>query len=296
MKFAAIDIGSNAVRLLLSQVIEDSDEPFFKKDSLMRMPLRLGNDAFVDKRISNEKVGQLIDLMAGFNKLIRAYSAFDYLACATSAMREAENGSEIVNTIRQEGGINLEIIDGKKEAEIIYANHIEDRLQPDESYLYIDVGGGSTEITLFSNKKAVTSRSFNIGTVRLLHYLVAETSWQEMKTWLKQATKDYLPITGIGSGGNINKIFKMSRKKEGKPISYKQVKEIYEFVKSYTFRDRVRKLNLRPDRADVIVPASEIYLSVMKWAKIKEIYVPQIGLSDGLIHVLYERHKAKNHQ
>lgn len=292
MKFAAIDMGSNAVRLLLAKVIEESEPPIFKKEALMRMPLRLGDDAFVDRRISTDKANKLIDMMAGFRLLIKAYGALDYMACATSAMREAENGLDIVQAIREQTGLDLEIIDGQKEAEIIYGNHIEDRIEPEKNYLYIDVGGGSTEITLFSNKKSVTSHSFNIGTVRLLYNLVGEPDWQEMKSWLEQVTKSYTPLVGIGSGGNINKIFKISRVKDSKPISDKQVKTIYESIRALSYRDRIRELSLRPDRADVIVPAAEIFLSVMSWAHIKQLYVPHVGLADGLIHLLYQRHKA----
>ena len=296
VKFAAIDMGSNAIRLLLITVLEDNEPVLFKKEALMRMPLRLGDDAFVNKQISIEKATKLVSMMTGFKHLIDAYGAIDYLACATSAMREAENGLEIVQTIRDRAGIELEIIDGQREAEIIYGNHIEDQIEPEKNYLYIDVGGGSTEITLFSNKKSVISQSFNIGTVRLLFNLVSEQHWLEMKSWLKQVTRSYLPITGIGSGGNINKLFKISRTKEGKPLNSKKLKLIYEHIRAFTFRERIRELSLRPDRADVIVPAAEIFISVMKWAKIKEIYVPQVGLADGLIHTLYERHKARSAQ
>jgi exopolyphosphatase/guanosine-5'-triphosphate,3'-diphosphate pyrophosphatase len=232
--------------------------------------------------------------MVGFKHLIDAYEAVDYIACATSAMREAENGEEIVQQIKNQIGINLEIIDGKREADIINSNQIEKKLGKNNSYLYIDVGGGSTELTLFSNNKSIVSKSFNIGTVRLLENLVSKKNWQEMKNWIKEGTINYQPLFGIGSGGNINKIFRLSRKKEGKPISYKKINEIYEFLKNYSLGERIKVLGLRPDRADVILPASEIYLSVMKWGKIKQMFVPQIGLSDGLIHILYEQYREKS--
>lgn len=294
MKFAAIDIGSNAVRLLLTRVIENGNQPIFKKESLIRIPIRLGEDSFTQRKISKEKQENLLKAMNGFRFLIDAYEAVDYIACATSAMREAENGNEIVKKIKKESGINLEIIDGGKEAYIINSNHIEKKLGKNNSYLYIDVGGGSTELTLFSNDNSITSRSFNIGTVRLLENLVAKKNWKEMKNWIKENTTKYQPLIGIGSGGNINKIFRLSRKKEGSPISYKKIKEIYEFLKTYSLEERIKVLGLRPDRADVIIPASEIYLSVMKWGKIKQMSVPEIGLSDGLIHILYEKYKEKN--
>jgi exopolyphosphatase/guanosine-5'-triphosphate,3'-diphosphate pyrophosphatase len=293
LKFAAIDIGSNAVRLLLSRVIENGDHPMIKKESLIRIPIRLGEDSFTQKKISKEKHENLLKTMIGFKHLIEAYEAVDYIACATSAMREAVNGEEIVQQIKKQIGINLEIIDGKREADIINSNQIENKLGRNNSYLYIDVGGGSTELTLFSNNQSITAKSFNIGTVRLLGNLVSKKNWQEMKNWIKENTLKYQPLIGIGSGGNINKIFRLSRKKEGKPLSYKKIKEIYEFLKSYSLEERIKVLGLRPDRADVILPASEIYLSVMKWGKIKQMFVPQIGLSDGLIHILYEKYKEK---
>ena len=293
MKFAAIDIGSNAVRLLLSRIIENGDQPIFKKESLIRIPIRLGDDAFTNQKISEEKKNNLINTMIGFRHLIEAYEAVDYIACATSAMREAVNGQEIVELIKQESGINLEIIDGKKEAYIINSNHVEKGLDITRSYLYIDVGGGSTELTLFSKNESITSRSFNIGTVRLLKNLVQKESWKEMKRWIKETTAEFQPISGIGSGGNINKIFRLSHKNEGKQLSYKNIKDIYQYLTTFTLNQRIKILGLKPDRADVILPAAEIYLSVMKWASIKQMHVPQIGLSDGLIHILYERQKEK---
>lgn len=294
MKFAAIDIGSNAVRLMLSRVIENGKQPFFKKESLIRIPIRLGEDSFTQKRISEEKKNNLLKTMIGFKHLIEAYEAVDYLACATSAMREAENGQEIVKRIKTESGIDLEIINGKREADIINSNHVEKGLDTNRSYLYIDVGGGSTELTLFSKTESITSRSFDIGTVRLLQNLVPKASWKEMKKWIKENTADFQPLFGIGSGGNINKIFRLSGKSEKKPLTYKNINRIYDYLNSFSLEQRINVLNLRPDRADVILPAAEIYLSVMKWAKIKQMFVPQIGLADGLIHILYEKYKKEN--
>lgn len=292
MKFAAIDIGSNAVRLLLSRVIENGKYPIFKKESLIRIPIRLGEDAFVRKRISAEKAEQLVNTMRGFKFLIEAYQAIDYMACATSAMREAENGEDVVKEIMRRSGIKLDIVAGQKEADIIYANHFEERLDKNKSYLYIDVGGGSTELTLFSHNQSITSHSFNIGTVRLLHGLVPDSRWKEMKQWVQVIAPEFKPVIGIGSGGNINKMFKLSRIKIGKPISYKRLRELDKYLNTFSLDERIKILGLRPDRADVIIPAADIFTSVMKWAKINRMYVPEIGLSDGMIRLLYERHMA----
>lgn len=292
MKFAAIDIGSNAVRLLLSRVIENGKYPIFKKESLIRIPIRLGEDAFVRKRISAEKAEQLVNTMRGFKFLIEAYQAIDYMACATSAMREAENGEDVVKEIMRPSGIKLDIVAGQKEADIIYANHFEERLDKNKSYLYIDVGGGSTELTLFSHNQSITSHSFNIGTVRLLHGLVPDSRWKEMKQWVQVIAPEFKPVIGIGSGGNINKMFKLSRIKTGKPISYKRLRELDKYLNTFSLDERIKILGLRPDRADVIIPAADIFTSVMKWAKINRMYVPEIGLSDGMIRLLYERHMA----
>jgi exopolyphosphatase/guanosine-5'-triphosphate,3'-diphosphate pyrophosphatase len=293
VKFAAIDIGTNAVRLLLSKVIEDEKPPFFKKEALMRMPLRLGDDAFAHGRISQEKIDLLAETMVGFKHLIRAYPARDYMAVATSAMREAGNGLEVAKVVEERSGIRFDIIDGEREAEVIYANHIEERLDPSMNYLYVDVGGGSTEIIILAGGNVAASGSFKIGTVRMLQERVEEDTWKELKKWLKTNTPQYHPLTGIGSGGNINKIFKLANIKNGKPISFKNIKSISNYLSSFTLEQRITKLGLRPDRADVIIPAIRIYMSVMKWAKMKWMYVPQFGLSDGIVHVLYKRHSEQ---
>ncbi len=291
MKFAAIDVGSNAVRLLFAQVFEHSNEPFFKKDSLFRVPIRLGEDSFVNRRISDEKADSLIKTMMAFKYLIEAYAPVDYMATATAAMREAENSHDIVNTVKQETGITLQIIDGQREAEIIYSNHVAEQLDRNGNYLYIDVGGGSTELTLISGSVVVDSGSFQLGTVRLLEEQVPKSEWQRMKTWIKESTTDYPTIKGIGTGGNINKILKMSLKEDGEFLSFKNIKKVSDLVNSFSYEDRIAKLNLRPDRADVIIPATKIFLRTLKWADIKELYVPSIGLADGIIHVLYDKQK-----
>lgn len=293
MKFASIDVGSNAVRLLLCHVIERNHEPVFKKSELIRMPVRLGEDAFLNKVISIEKVEKLVETMKAFRHLINVFGAVNYRACATSAMREATNGIEICRRIKAEAGIDLEIIDGKTEARIIYSNHIAEHLQDDESYLYIDVGGGSTELTVFSDHRIAWSTSFNIGTLRLLNNTVSKEYWNEFKEKVKKETENFRPLTAIGSGGNINKIFKMIRKKDNKPVYYSRLKEFYDHLNSFTFDERITVLNLNPDRADVIVPATKIFLTVMKCAGIEKIIVPQIGLADGLIHLLYENFKTE---
>lgn len=294
MKFAAIDIGSNAIRLLLTRVFENGGQPYFKKEALIRMPVRLGDEAFTKHYISTPKVDMLINTMIGFRHLMDAYQPADYMACATSAMREVKNGSEIVEKIYSESGIELRIIDGKIEAELIYANHFEERLDKTTPYLYIDVGGGSAELTYFSEGKHQTSASFNIGTVRLLENLVSDEQWQAMKKWIKKTVMNEKKTVAIGSGGNINKIFRLANQKEGKPVTYEKMREVYKLLNKYTYEERIKILNLKPDRADVIIPASRIYTSVMKWGKIKKIYVPEIGLADGIIHVLYDKHKAAN--
>lgn len=294
MKFAAIDIGSNALRLLFGNVYESAQGPIFKKADLVRIPLRLGEDAFLHKKISPEKADKLVLAMKAYRQLLDFYEVTEYKACATAAMREATNAVEIIERISGEAGIAIEIIDGKTEAQIIYSNHVAEHLSSDSDYLYIDVGGGSTEITLFSKNHAVASRSFNIGTIRMLNNLVSKELWAEMKEWVKNETKEYRPLTAIGSGGNINKIFKMSRKKQNRPLSYAKLKEMHEFITSFSLKERIEVLGLNPDRADVIEPAGKIFLTVMKAADIKDIYVPQIGMADGLIHLLYENHLAKN--
>jgi exopolyphosphatase/guanosine-5'-triphosphate,3'-diphosphate pyrophosphatase len=294
MRFASIDIGSNAVRLLLCNVIEDSKDTHFKKNELIRMPIRLGEDAFLHGKITEEKIKKLVDTMKAFKYLIKVFDAVSYRACATSAMRDAKNGNEIIERIRKETGIPLEIIDGKAEAEIIYSNHIAEHLERGHSYLYIDVGGGSTQLTLFSGNKIVFSQSFNVGTIRFLHQTVTKEYWTFFKDKIKEITKNAHPLTAIGSGGNINKLFKMLRKKDNRPVYYDKLKELHEYISSFSIEERTTRLGLNPDRADVIVPAAKIFLAVMKNAGIEEMIVPQIGLSDGIVHLLYEEFKAKN--
>lgn len=291
MKFASIDIGSNAIRLLLCNVFENDGEPVFKKAELIRIPIRLGEDSFSKQLISEEKIFQLCDTMKAFQLLIGVFGAFDYRACATAAMREAGNAQEIITRVKAASGLTIEIVDGKTEAEIIYSNHIAEHLDIDSCYLYIDVGGGSTEVTLFARNEVVKSRSFNIGTIRMLQNQVSKETWSEFKSWVAAITAGYKPLTGIGSGGNINKLFKMMSKKEDKPFTYKRIKDMYEYMSGFSYNDRITLLGLNPDRADVIIPATRIFLTIMKVADIEKIIVPQVGLSDGIIHLLYEKYK-----
>jgi len=290
MVFAAIDIGSNAIRLLFCRVYMVDSKPHFSKEELFRMPIRLGEDVFTQGRISDQKADRLITALKGYSELIKAYGVQGYRAVATSAMRDASNGALIISRVKAEAGITVEIIDGKNEAALVFSNHIEELLNPKHAYLYIDVGGGSTELTLYFDNKVIAAKSFNVGTVRMLLDKVDKEEWEEMKAWLKRNTTGIHPLHAIGSGGNINKIFKMSGKKETKHLSYDRLKGIYEMLCSYTYQERIERLDLKPDRADVIIPAAKIFLSVMKNADIEKVFVPQVGLSDGLVHQMYDNY------
>ncbi len=292
MIFAAVDIGSNAMRLLFCRAYEVNGKPVFSKEELIRLPIRLGEDVFLNGRISDRKAEKLITAMRGFSELIKVYEVDAYRAVATSAMRDASNGVEVIERIQKEAGLNVEIIDGKSEAQLVFSNHIEEMLNPKHAYLYIDVGGGSTELTLYYNHKVMASKSFNIGTVRMLLNKVEKDEWDNMKDWIKSTTLGVRPLSAIGSGGNINKIFKMT-KKDNKSLSYNKLKGINDMLNSYTYNERVEVLGLKPDRADVIVHASRIFITIMKTADIDNIFVPQIGLSDGIVHDLYDKTKAE---
>lgn len=287
-KYAAIDIGSNAIRLLVSTITEkEGMETNFRKTSLVRVPIRLGADVFLKQNISINNQDRMIDAMHAFSLLMKAHGVEKYKACATSAMREAKNGDAVTDVIKDKTGIEIEIIDGTHEAAIIAATDLHALIQDDHNYLYVDVGGGSTEYTLYSNGESIASRSFKVGTVRLLNDLVENKTWREMEAWVKENTKGYEDISLIGSGGNINNIFKTSGKKDGKPLSLSYLKKYDELLNSYTYEERITELDLKNDRADVIIPASRIYLNSMKWAKASQIYVPKIGLADGIIKSLY---------
>ncbi|MFA6945656.1 MAG: exopolyphosphatase [Pedobacter sp.] len=289
MRYAAIDIGSNAVRLLIADIIQNDKSVSFKKNTLIRVPLRLGDDAFLDKAISFKKTEELIKTMVAFRNLIDVYKVSDYMACATSAMREARNGASLVNQIKEQAGIELEIVEGQREANIIYASHIEQSLDRKKNYLYIDVGGGSTELSVFSNGELIASRSFNLGGIRILDNQDKDETWAEMKEWVKNKAQTHKNLSGIGTGGNINKLFKMAEGKEGSPLSFAKLKSLYTYLNSFSLKDRINVLGLNQDRADVIIPASEIYLTVMKWGGVKQIFVPRVGLVDGIIQLLIDK-------
>jgi exopolyphosphatase/guanosine-5'-triphosphate,3'-diphosphate pyrophosphatase len=285
---AAIDIGSNAVRLLICEVIKKGKATEFNKLNLLRIPVRLGFDVFEKGHIGGQKKKMLINTIKAFNNLMKVYEVDHYMACATSAMRDAENAKEIIKEIKSETSIEIEVITGELEAEIIYENHIAEMLDNDKSYLYIDVGGGSTELTLYHKSNIILQKSFNIGTVRILTKKVKDETWDEMKETLKDLSKKYENIIGIGSGGNINKLFSISGAKAGKSISYETLKDIYKEMEPLAIDERMKKYTIKEDRAEVIVPALTIYNAICKWAAVTEIHVPKIGLADGLIHHLYD--------
>lgn len=293
MRLAAIDIGSNAARLLISDVTHHENKPQFQKINLVRVPLRLGFDVFEEKQISAEKEDMILNTLKAYKFLLDAYGVKHLKAAATSAMRDATNAREVIERVKKETGIGIEVISGDAEASLIYENHIAENLDKNHTYLYIDVGGGSTELTFFANSKLIFKRSFNIGTIRLLKNLVDEYHWDDMKDFIKRETKNYGDIIAIGSGGNINKIFSISKRKEGKPLHIQLLKDYYKEFSNFSLADRMRIYKLREDRADVIVPALLIYINVMRWANIEEIYVPKIGLADGLIQHLYYELRGK---
>ncbi len=294
MRYAAIDIGSNAIRLLIADIIENNGSISFKKNTLVRVPLRLGDDAFIQQHLSEKKAADLVKTMQAFRNLMDVYKVTDYMAFATSAMREAKNGMEVVQTIKDTASIDLEIINGQKEARIIYSNHSEESIDKSKNYLYIDVGGGSTELSLFSNGKLLASRSFNIGTIRILDNQDKDETWQDMRDFVRENTKMFKSVSGIGTGGNINKLYKMSEEKNGAPLSFLKLRSLYNYLNSFSLKDRINVLGINQDRADVIIPACEIFLSVMKWANIKNIYVPSVGLVDGIIQLLIEKNLLQN--
>jgi exopolyphosphatase/guanosine-5'-triphosphate,3'-diphosphate pyrophosphatase len=294
LRYAAIDIGSNAVRLLIADIIENDGSISFKKNTLIRVPLRLGDDAFLHQHISAKKADDLVKTMHAFRSLMDVYKVGDYMACATSAMREAKNGGEVVQQIKEQANIDLEIVHGQTEAKIIYASHAEQNIDKTKTYLYIDVGGGSTELSLFSAGELVASRSFNIGTIRILDNQDTEESWEAMKNFIREHTRQYKLIAGIGTGGNINKLYKLSEEKDNSPLTFAKLKSLYNYLDSFSLKDRINVLGLNQDRADVIIPACEIYMSVMKWAGIKHMFVPSVGMVDGIIQTLIDKNYVKN--
>ena len=287
-KYAAIDIGSNAVRLLISNIIEEKGKPVrFKKSSLVRVPVRLGADVFIKEKISKNNKERMLKTMQAFSLLMQTHNVVRYKACATSAMREAKNGQQIADLVLEETGIKIDIIGGEEEAAIIAATDLQSYIDENKTYLYVDVGGGSTEFSVIDKGEKVSSKSFKIGTVRLLNDVVKKEAWQELEEWIKTETSRFEKIDVIGSGGNINKIFKISGKSLGKPLSYFYLTSYYNTLQTYSYEERISQLDLNQDRADVIIPATRIYLSAMKWSGAKDIYVPKIGLADGIIKSIY---------
>ncbi|MEO6071408.1 MAG: exopolyphosphatase [Chitinophagaceae bacterium] len=289
MKLAAIDIGSNACRLLIQDVIVSPlGKVDFVKVALVRVPLRLGFDVFESGSILPHRAEMLLNTMKAYKLLLDVYEVEHLKACATSAMRDAKNADELIKGIEKETGIDIKVISGQDEASFIYENHTAEKLYKDSSYLYIDVGGGSTELTLFNGGKIVCKESFNIGTIRLLKNQVPENTWEELKSFITKKIAATPNLKAIGSGGNINKIFSLSKRKEGKALPISLLQDYYKEFMALTVPQRIAFYQLREDRADVIVPALLIYLNVMRWANALEIYVPKIGLADGLIHILYD--------
>jgi len=292
-KLAAIDIGSNAVRLLVTYVIKTKSKVKFKKASLVRVPVRLGADAFVKRKISTDNIDKLAETMQAFQHLMKVHNVSEYMAVATSAMREAKNGSEVIQKVKKLSGIDIRIIDGAKEAELIAATDLEELMEMNRNYLYVDVGGGSTEFSVFVNGTKQDSKSFKLGTVRLLNNMVNKDEWNKAEEWVKKHTGGMDKVYLIGSGGNINKIFKMSGKVPGAPLSRVYLDAQYKFLKSMTYPQRIKELDMNPDRADVIIPATKIYRKAMQWSGADKVFVPKIGLADGMIKYLYAKMENK---
>lgn len=292
-KFAAIDIGSNAMRLLISNVIETKEAVHFQKNTLVRAPIRLGEDSFTLGEISKKSLKRMIRAMKAFKLLMKVHGVSHYQAYATSALREANNSSDVIERVKKMTGIKIEIIDGRKEAEIISNSKISDFLNTQKTFLFVDVGGGSTEFTIINEGKRVCSKSFKIGTVRLINNLVDDRIWEAIKNWININAKPYHKITLMGSGGNINKLFKLSNIKEGKPLSVIKLNQIFLELESLSYEDRIVKFELNPDRADVIIPAARIYLKALEWSGGQRIYVPKFGLSDGMIKYMHKNKRKK---
>jgi len=294
-KFAAIDIGSNAVRILIANVIEIENKVFFQKNSLIRSPVRLGEDSFTLGEISDKSIKRVIKTLKAFKLLMDVHDVSHYKAFATSALREANNSLHVVKMIKKKSRVKVEIIDGRKEAEIISYSKISDFINTQKTFLFVDVGGGSTEFTFINEGKNIISKSFKIGTVREINNLVDDRAWIAIKNWIKKNSKKYDKITLMGSGGNINKLFKLSNTKEGKPLSKIKLNQLYKDLMSLSYEERIISYGLNTDRADVIVPAAKIYLKALEWSGGQKIYVPRFGLSDGMIKYIYNKLKKKSY-
>ncbi len=288
LKLAAIDIGSNAIRLQISTILERDQKILFKKLEYVRFPLRLGHDVFSTNHISEASMEKFKKLMKAYKLLLELYEVDDSMFCATSAMRESENGEELARQIKEELGITIHIIDGHFEADLI--NKAIASYLRDETYLHIDVGGGSTELNLFANGKKLKTRSFKVGSVRILEHHDSPVMWTDMEKWVRyNVKKEFGKVTAVGTGGNISKIFELAKKKPGQALSIKKVKEIKKMIESFSIEQRIYELQMNPDRADVIIPASDIYLKVMEWAHAQSILVPDVGLKDGILLHLLEK-------
>lgn len=293
-KYAAIDIGSNAVRLLVSNVIDYKGKTLFLKNALVRVPIRLGQDSFTEGKISDINIKRMVKSMKAFRMLMKVHGVKDYLAYATSALRDAENGSSVVEKIFKKAGIQIEIIDGKKEAKIISNTNVFEKIDLEKTFLYIDVGGGSTEFSILKEGKRTESISFKIGTVRLLNQGVDTKTWNEVERWVKEHTASYSKIYLLGTGGNINKLHKMANVKDNRPITFLTLNAMYNRLKELTYDERIVELGLNPDRSDVIIPAAELFLKTLQWSGAKVVYVPKVGLSDGMIRELYKNKKLND--
>jgi len=292
-KLAAIDIGSNAIRILISNIVQvEGEHPVFMKSEMIRVPIRLGEDSFTIGEISPKNIKRVVKAMKAFKLIMKINGVKNYMACATSALRESSNADELIAKVKKKAGIKIELIDGKKEAEIISYTTILANQGHNSNYLYVDVGGGSTEFSVLKNGKRIVSKSFKAGTVRMINYMVNDKVWLEIEKWIKMNTKGIEKIQLLGSGGNINKVFKLSNIKDGNPITYFNLKSFYQDLKKLSYEERILRYNLNLDRADVILPALEIYLKALKWSGATKVFVPKIGLSDGMIKMMYKKHNA----
>ena len=292
-KLAAIDIGSNAIRILISNVVQvEGEHPVFMKSEMIRVPIRLGEDSFTVGEISPKNIKRVVKAMKAFKLIMKINGVKNYMACATSALRESNNADELIAKVKKKAGIKIELIDGKKEAEIISYTTILANQGHNSNYLYVDVGGGSTEFSVLKNGKRIVSKSFKAGTVRMINYMVNDKVWLEIEKWIKMNTKGIEKIQLLGSGGNINKVFKLSNIKDGNPLTYFNLNFFYQDLKKLSYEERILRYNLNLDRADVILPALEIYLKALKWSGATKVFVPKIGLSDGMIKMMYKKHNA----
>ena len=292
-KLAAIDIGSNAIRILISNVVQvEGEHPVFMKSEMIRVPIRLGEDSFTVGEISPKNIKRVVKAMKAFKLIMKINGVKNYMACATSALRESNNADELIAKVKKKAGIKIELIDGKKEAEIISYTTILADQGHNSNYLYVDVGGGSTEFSVLKSGKRIVSKSFKAGTVRMINNMVNDKVWLEIEKWIKMNTKGIEKIQLLGSGGNINKVFKLSNIKDGNPLTYFNLKSFYQDLKKLSYEERILMYNLNLDRADVILPALEIYLKALKWSGATKVFVPKIGLSDGMIKMMYKKHNA----